>query len=120
MRSREASTGGSQAPAYRLRDVEPHRCGALAERAQREFRAPPGGAVRKRAAQAQQELKAQESQIAQLAASGPTNPEIGGQLFISSHTVEWHLRKVFAALNITSRRQLSGVLPEASIQVGSS
>ncbi|MDQ4112848.1 MAG: AAA family ATPase [Actinomycetota bacterium] len=93
---------------------------AFAERAQRELRAT-GGTVRKRAAaQAREGLTAQESQIAQLAASGLTNPEIGAQLFLSAHTVEWHLRKVFAALDITSRRQLSGVLPEAGIKVGSS
>jgi hypothetical protein len=37
---------------------------------------------------------------------GFTNPEVASALFLSPRTVEWHLRKVFAKLNINSRRQL--------------
>lgn len=82
---------------------------AFAERAQRELLAT-GAKVRKRSpgssAGSAQTLTAQEAQIARMAGQGLTNQEIAAQLFISSHTVEWHLRKVFAKRGITSRRQL--------------
>jgi DNA-binding CsgD family transcriptional regulator len=77
----------------------------FAERARRELVAT-GEKVRKQQPTSGDDLTAQEAQIARLAADGLTNSEIGSQLFISTHTVEWHLRKVFVKLGITSRRQL--------------
>ncbi|MGX9787573.1 helix-turn-helix transcriptional regulator [Mycobacterium sp. MMS18-G62] len=80
---------------------------AFADRCRRELLAT-GETVRKRTTGSGGGLTAQEAQIARLAGEGLTNQEIGAQLFISSHTVEWHLRKVFAKLGIKSRRQLRG------------
>jgi DNA-binding CsgD family transcriptional regulator len=80
---------------------------AFAERARRELLAT-GEKARKRPVRSGDGLTAQEAQIAQLAGAGLTNQEIGAQLFISAHTVEWHLRKVFAKLGVRSRRQLRG------------
>ena len=81
---------------------------AFAERARRELVAT-GEKVRKQPVSSGGEMTAQEAQIARLAGDGLTNQEIGAQLFISTHTVEWHLRKVFVKLGITSRRQLRTV-----------
>ncbi|GIM91995.1 helix-turn-helix transcriptional regulator [Paractinoplanes toevensis] len=83
---------------------------AFAERARAEL-AATGEHVRKRSAGTHDELTAQERQIAQLARDGLSNPEIGTRLFLSSRTVEWHLRNVFTKLGIRSRRDLAGVLP---------
>jgi DNA-binding NarL/FixJ family response regulator len=83
---------------------------AFAERARRELVAT-GETARKRTAQTNTaELTAQETQIARLARDGLSNPEIGTRLFISAKTVQYHLRKVFAKLGITSRSQLEYVL----------
>ena len=79
--------------------------GGFAERARRELLAT-GETVRKRAVETRDELTPQEAQIARLAGDGRTNPEIGAQLFISPRTVEWHLRKVFTKLGISSRKEL--------------
>jgi DNA-binding CsgD family transcriptional regulator/tetratricopeptide (TPR) repeat protein len=96
---------------------------AFAERARRELLAA-GGTARKRtgpaAVEASQELTPQEALVAHLARDGLTNPEIGARLFISSHTVEYHLRKVFLKLGITSRTQLHRVLPGVPDTPGSS
>jgi len=79
------------------------------ERARREL-AATGGTTRARPPGSRDSLTAQEAQIARLAASRRTNTEIGAQLFISPRTVEWHLRKVFTKLAVSSRRELAEAL----------
>ena len=61
------------------------------------------------------QLTAQEGQIARLARDGLSNPEIGARLFISPRTVQYHLHKVFAKLEINSRAELARVLPGTPI-----
>jgi DNA-binding CsgD family transcriptional regulator len=82
---------------------------AFTGRARRELRAA-GVTVRRRAVSARAELTPQEAQIAQLAADGLSNPEIGTRLFLSPRTVQYHLGKVFTRLDVTSRTQLSRAL----------
>ncbi|MFI0353261.1 ATP-binding protein [Actinomadura sp. 9N407] len=85
---------------------------AFAERARRELIAT-GETVRKRKNETStsEALTPQERQIALLVRDGLSNPEVGARLFLSPRTVEWHLRKVFTKLGISSRRQLPDALP---------
>ena len=85
---------------------------AFAARAERELMAT-GERVRKRQIETREQLTAQEIQIARLARDGLSNADIGARLFISQHTVAYHLRKVFNKLDITSRNQLGHVLPDS-------
>jgi DNA-binding CsgD family transcriptional regulator len=85
----------------------------FAARAERELLAT-GEHVRRRSVETRDELTAQEAQIARLARDGLSNRDIGDRLFISQHTVAYHLRKVFTKLDIASRNQLTRALPESA------
>jgi ATP/maltotriose-dependent transcriptional regulator MalT len=85
------------------------RADGFADRARRELLAS-GEKVRRRRDDTRDELTHQEEQIARLARDGRTNPQIGAELYISPRTVEWHLRKVYTKLGISSRKGLRGAL----------
>jgi DNA-binding NarL/FixJ family response regulator len=82
---------------------------AFAERAGNELLAT-GKKVRQRIAETRDDLTPQERQVAQLARDGLSNSEIGARLFLSTRTIEWHLRHVYSKLGIRTRHQLAGAL----------
>ncbi len=87
----------------------------FAERTSRELLAT-GETVRKRTVERARDLTSQEEVIAGLAGERLTNSEIATQLFISPRTVEWHLRKVFTKLGVSSRRELRISLSERTLE----
>jgi DNA-binding CsgD family transcriptional regulator len=89
---------------------------AFAERSRVELLAT-GERARPRRAETAHDLTPRELQIARLAAQRATSSEIGGQLFISANTVDYHLRKVFQKLGISSRREIAGLLPDEAGQL---
>jgi DNA-binding NarL/FixJ family response regulator len=100
----------------RRMDARPHLRAALesferlgaspwAERAAAELRAS-GETARRRDPSTAADLTPQELQIARLVADGATNKDVAAQLFLSSRTVDYHLRKVFTKLGLSSRAEL--------------
>jgi DNA-binding NarL/FixJ family response regulator len=78
----------------------------FAERARVELHAT-GEHIHKREVGAPEELTAREAQIATLVSQGEANREVAAQLFVTPNTVEYHLRKVFRKLGVSSRTQLA-------------
>ncbi|GAA3208524.1 AAA family ATPase [Dactylosporangium siamense] len=79
------------------------------DHARRELRAS-GETSRRQIVDARDRLTAQELQIAQMAAEGMTNREIGERLYLSHRTISSHLHRIFPKLEITSRSQLAGIV----------
>lgn len=79
-----------------------------ADRARSELRAS-GQTARRRDPSTRQQLTPQERQVARLASQGLSNQQIADQLFVSRHTVGYHLHKVYTKLDVTSRAELRDV-----------
>jgi DNA-binding CsgD family transcriptional regulator len=79
--------------------------------------AATGEHAMERAAQAGRRLTPQETQIAQLAADGVSNRDIATRLFLSTATVDYHLRKIYRKLGVTRRASLPHALLDAGLEV---
>jgi DNA-binding CsgD family transcriptional regulator len=96
---------GSLRAAHQL--FEDMGAGGFAERARLELSAAGEALPSQASAQDGHSLTSQEAEVTRLAAGGATNAEIAAQLYLSPNTVDYHLRKVFRKLGVTSRRQLA-------------
>jgi DNA-binding CsgD family transcriptional regulator len=95
-RLRDASTAYSAAGAVRDQARVHRRLAALRQR-RRQARPTFGWAS----------LTKTEMAVADLVAQGLTNPEVAGQMYISRHTVDFHLRQIFRKLGVRSRVEMT-------------
>jgi len=109
LRRRRRKRDARQELTAALEMFEAVRANAFAERARLELLATGGTAI-PRVPERDVDLTPQEAAVARLARDGSTNPEIAAHLYISVNTVDYHLRKVYRKLSVSSRRQLRGAL----------
>lgn len=106
----------SRAPLREARDsFDAIGASSWGDHARSELRAS-GERSRRRVPEARDQLTAQELQIAQLAADGLSNREIGQRLYLSHRTISTHLYRVFPKLGITSRGELSAALASTYVR----
>lgn len=86
---------------------------AFAERAARELKAT-GAISRRRSHDARDDLTPQERQIAQMAADGLTNREIGRRLYLSHRTIGSHLYRIYPKLGVGARSELGPTLRDGA------
>ena len=79
------------------------------ERTRQELRAT-GESSNRRTPDARDKLTTQELQVAQMAATGLSNREIGQKLYLSHRTISSHLYRIFPKLGISARSELSAAL----------
>ena len=91
--------------------------GRLAQRATDELRAA-GAKPRRASLTGLEALTPSERRVAELAASGMSNPEIAQAVFVTLNTVEGHLRHVYQKLSVSSRTELPAALRSAVPQAG--
>ena len=107
---RQRRIADSRVPLRTARDTfDTLGCMSWSERARSELRAS-GESSRRRDPAARDQLTAQELQIAQLAAEGLSNREIGKRLYLSHRTISTHLYRIFPKLGITARGELQAAL----------
>jgi DNA-binding CsgD family transcriptional regulator len=113
MLRRGGQRAGAREPLAQGMDLA-HRCGAsaLTTRAREELRLA-GARPRRLALSGRDALTASELRVVDLARQGMSNKQIAQALFISEHTVETHLRRIFAKLGVSSRAAMVAVLLEA-------
>ena len=92
-------------------------CAAWGDQARRELRAS-GESSRRRDPSLRDQLTAQELQIAQLAADGLSNREVGQKLYVSPRTVSTHLYRIYPKLQISARSELAAALSGSGSDTG--
>jgi DNA-binding CsgD family transcriptional regulator len=105
---RQRRSANARAPLREARDTfDALGASPWSDRAREELRAS-GESSRRRTERTWEMLSPQELHIAQLAAEGLSNKEIGARLYLSHRTVGYHLHRIFSKTGITSR---SGLRP---------